>query len=97
WRAAGDFHGAAKVNTCIFRIAHHQLAHYQRTVARRPEGHPATPGPLDEEESPGQGVWDEIAQDSHEGAALDRMILARAFGRLAAKHREAVELVYQQG
>jgi RNA polymerase sigma-70 factor (ECF subfamily) len=97
WRAAGDFRGAAKVNTWIFRIAHHQLAHYQRAIARRPEGYLAAPGPFDEVESPGHGVWDEIAQDSHEGAVLDRMILARAFGRLAAKHREALELVYQQG
>jgi RNA polymerase sigma-70 factor, ECF subfamily len=97
WRGAGDFRGAAKVNTWIFRIAHHQLAHYQRAIARRPEGHMAAPGPLDEEEAPWNGVWNAIAQDSHESAVLDRMILARAFGRLAAKHREALELVYQQG
>jgi RNA polymerase sigma-70 factor (ECF subfamily) len=97
WRAAGDFRGAAKVNTWIFRIAHHQLAHHQRAAARRPEGRLAAPGPRADEGGPENGVWDELAQDSHESAVLDRMILARAFGQLAAKHREALELVYQQG
>ncbi len=96
WRAADDFRGKATVNTWIFRIAHHQLAHRQRSNARRPEGHLAELAPLDGEErsdSPRNG----LAQASHEGAVLDRLILAAAFGRLAARHREALELVYQQG
>lgn len=96
WLAAGDFRGESTVNTWIFRIAHYQVARRQRSTARRPEGHLAELAPPDD-----AGQSDEtrveLAQASHEGAVLDRLALSAAFGRLAAKHREALELVYQQG
>lgn len=98
WRAAGDFRGEAKVNTWIFGVAHHQMAQRQRSRARRPEGHLATPAPPDNEhDGRGDDMWGELAQASHEEAVLDRLVLAAAFRRLAAKHREALELVFQQG
>jgi RNA polymerase sigma-70 factor (ECF subfamily) len=97
WRAAGDFRGEATVNTWIFRIAHHQMAHRLRAAARRSEGRLAEPTSPDEDEGRDDDWWGEQAQASHEGAVLDRLVLAAAFARLDAKHREALELVYQQG
>src|SRR5262249_42635608 len=72
WLAAGDFRGEAKVNSWIFRIAHHQLAHRQRSAARRPEGHMAEHAPLDDE-GRGDDLRAELAQASHEAAVLDRL------------------------
>ncbi|HEX8033458.1 MAG TPA: RNA polymerase sigma factor [Ktedonobacterales bacterium] len=98
WRAAGDFRGDAQVNTWIFRIAHHQLAHRQRSAARRPEGHLAMLAPPDDDRDvQSEDTRGEPAQASHEEAVLDRLILIAAFRRLPPKHREALELVYQQG
>lgn len=98
WRAAGEFRGEARVNTWIFRIAHYQMAQRQRSTARRPEGHLAVLAQSDDEqEGRGDDTRAEFAQVSHEEAVLDRLVLASAFKRLAAKHREALELVYQQG
>ncbi|HKB46803.1 MAG TPA: sigma factor-like helix-turn-helix DNA-binding protein, partial [Ktedonobacterales bacterium] len=50
-----------------------------------------------EDEGRSGDTRDELAQASHEAAVLGRLVLATAFGRIAAKHREALELVYQQG
>lgn len=97
WRAAGDFRGEARVNTWIFRIAHHQLAHRQRSTSRRPEGHLAVLAPPDDRDVQRDDTQGELALASHEEAVLDRLILVAAFRRLAPKHREALELVYQQG
>jgi RNA polymerase sigma-70 factor, ECF subfamily len=100
WRAANDFRGKATVNTWIFRIAHRQLARRQRSIARRPEGHLANLTELTPPDDDGGRSGDHrgaLAQASHEGAVLERLVLDAAFGRLAAKHREALELVYQQG
>ena len=96
WLAAGDFRGESTVNTWIFRIAHYQVARRQRSTARRPEGHLAELAPPDDAGQSDE-THVELAQASHEGAVLDRLALSAAFGRLAAKHREALELVYQQG
>jgi len=96
WLAACNFRGEATVTTWIFHIAHHQLSHRQRSAARRPEGHLAEQAPLDDEVR-SDSMEGELAQASHEAAVLDRLVLVGAFGRLAAKHREALELVYQQG
>jgi RNA polymerase sigma-70 factor (ECF subfamily) len=96
WLAAGDFRGESTVNTWIFRIAHYQVNRRQRSTARRPEGHLAELAQPDDE-GRSDDAWGELAQASHEGAVLDRLALSAAFGRLAAKHREALELIYQQG
>jgi RNA polymerase sigma-70 factor (ECF subfamily) len=96
WLTAGGFRGESTVNTWVFRIAHYQVTRRQRTTARRPEGHLVeVAAPDDAAES--ADTTAELAQASHEGAVLDRLALSAAFGRLAAKHREALELVYQQG
>lgn len=98
WRADGDFRGDAQVNTWIFRIAHHQLAHRQRSTARRPEGHLAVLAPPDDDHDVrSDDARSDLAQTSHEEAVLDRLILIAAYRRLAPKHREALELIYQQG
>lgn len=98
WRAAGEFRGEAKVTTWIFRIAHYQMAQRQRSSARRPEGHLVVLArPDDDDEGRSDDTRAEFAQASHEEAVLDRLVLVAAFGRLPAKHREALELVYQQG
>jgi RNA polymerase sigma-70 factor, ECF subfamily len=98
WRASGDFRGDAQVNTWIFRIAHHQLAHRQRSAARRPEGRLAVIAPTDDDHDiRSDDTRGEFAQASHEEAVVNRVILIAAFRRLAPKHREALELVYQQG
>lgn len=106
WRSAESFRGEAQVNTWIFRIAHYQVLHRRRDIARRPEGHLASldsgndvtgdfPGESDAE---GDGDWARASQrDSHEDEVINRLALAAALDRLTPRHREALELIFLQG
>lgn len=106
WRSAASFRGEAQVNTWIFRIAHYHVLHRHRDAARRPEGHLAPLDTLrDETGDPFGGNGPEgdtdgrraSQQDSHEDEVLDRLALAVALDRLSPRHREALDLVFQQG
>jgi RNA polymerase sigma-70 factor (ECF subfamily) len=100
WRSAPGFRGDAQVKTWIFRIGHNYLAHCRRDGARRPEGHAELFGGMDDTESEGDDFPagdTSIFQVSHEDEVIDRLALAAAIDRLSTKHREALELVFQQG
>lgn len=94
WRAAGGFRGASRVSTWIFRIAHHQVLHRRRDLARRAEGYTQ---PLECRDEAGAMHVVAVEEASHEEEVIERLALDAALGRLSAKHREALELVYQQG
>jgi RNA polymerase sigma-70 factor, ECF subfamily len=105
WRSAESFRNEAGVNTWIFRIAHYQVLHRRRDAARRPEGHLTA---LQDEESDGADLASSCAEgecseshiphkESHEDEVIDRLTMAATLDRLAAKHREALELVFQEG
>ena len=99
WRSATAFRGESRVNTWVFRIAHHYVRNQQRASARRPEGRLA-PHPSDHASRDGdESTWDpeRWGQESHEDEVVARLTLADALGRLSASHREALELVFQQG
>ncbi len=106
WRSAESFRGEAQVNTWVFRIAHYQVLHRRRDIARRPEGHLASldsgndvSGQLSGESD--ADVDEDCApaahQESHEDEVIDRLALAAALDRLSPRHREALELVFLQG
>lgn len=94
WRGSAAFRGESRTNTWIFRIAHHQAAQRLRSAARHPEQPLEPHGAL---EAAADGALDLRVQPSHEDEVLDRLTLATAWDHLSAKHREALELVFQQG
>lgn len=96
WRTAGSFRDEAQVATWVFRIAR-----YQMLRARRAAGHSA-PGLLlrfgrDDDEADERDDVAEGMSASPEEAVVERLALAGALRRLSPKHREALELVFQQG
>ena len=94
WRSAGKYRGEARVATWLFQIAHHQVLHARRDAARRITGQLALFGEhLDEEMVPDPN-WQSA---SHEDQVLDRLVLAEALGRLSARHREVLELIFVHG
>ncbi|HUY78888.1 MAG TPA: RNA polymerase sigma factor [Ktedonobacterales bacterium] len=98
WRSAAAFRGESAVNTWVFRIAHHYVRNHQRAIARRPEGRLAAFLP-DQASRDDESAWDpeRWGQESHENEVVARLTLADALDHLSASHREALELVFQQG
>ncbi len=94
WRSAGKYRGEARVATWLFQIAHHQVLHARRDAARRITGTLAPFGEhLDEEIAP-DPAWQSV---SHEDEVLDRLVLVEALGRLSARHRAVLELIFVHG
>lgn len=106
WRSAESFRGDAQVTTWIFRIAHYQVLHRRRDIARHPEGHLASLDSRDDgagdlpKECDAEDDGDSVRasqRESHEDEVINRLALAAALDRLSPRHREALELVFQQG
>lgn len=75
--------------TWIFGIVHHQLAKAYRSRSRHSAVCTASTEMLDDVEH--------VTQGNSEDAIISRLMLADAFARLSAKHREILELVFYQG
>jgi len=75
--------------TWIFGIVHHQLAKAYRYRSHHSVATTSTTEMLNDVQDIGQG--------STEDAIVSRIMMADAFARLSAKHREILELVFYQG
>jgi RNA polymerase sigma-70 factor (ECF subfamily) len=94
WRAAGGYRGEGGVSTWLFRIAHRLAANARRARARRPEGYlVALPTALDGEPTDDPACPGATCEEQ----VLGRLALGEALGRLSARHREVLELVFSQG
>jgi RNA polymerase sigma-70 factor, ECF subfamily len=91
WRTAGAFRGEAKVASWLFQIAHYRALR-ARQMAERQAG-----VRLDRDERDEQAVEQMPLAYPPEDVVLDRVALDEALGRLSAKHRAVLHLVFQQG
>jgi RNA polymerase sigma-70 factor, ECF subfamily len=94
WRTAGGYRGDARVSTWVYQIAHYVALGARRRLARHPAHlRLATL----EDDDPPESDWSVGTGEVGEDAVLNRLALADALGRLSAKHREVLALIFQYG
>lgn len=93
WRSAQSYRGEARVATWVFQIAHHLAAHVYHARVRQQRREIPPPSDRDDEQPEPPG-WRRAA---HDDEVMERLALGSALDSLSQKHREVLELVFDQG
>ncbi|GEM_PF-722360 len=93
WRSAQSYRGEARVAAWVFQIAHHQAAHAQHARMLRQRREVA---PLEDRDEGAPGLYG-LRHGAHDDEVAERLALTSALDSLSQKHRETLELVFDQG